>query len=244
MKKDKNNIDDILSTEDEHLIHRASEIQFNKDMELLDSFMNDESEISGLSDFDNHMHDKINEMYKDGRKHRMNKLIFKTIVASAAVILLTFIFYPPLFGKTNAFFFRMMVLTATDKGEYTEFRLEPAENQSIEEFKGYYYPRYIPEGYEIVIKNNMESMGDIIYLNKNDNSRITYSFSTLSSPEQLDTENCNKKEILINNQLGLLYTKKDDSRNMIIFQNEEYKFVVSGNVEVEILKEIAESIKR
>jgi hypothetical protein len=31
---------------------------------------------------------------------------------------------------------------------------------------------------------------------------------------------------------------------MIIFQNEEYKFVVSGNVEVEILKEIAESIKR
>ncbi len=90
----------------------------------------------------------------------------------------------------------------------------------------------------------MESMGDIIYLNKNDNSRITYSFSTLSSPEQLDTENCNKKEILINNQLGLLYTKKDDSRNMIIFQNEEYKFVVSGNVEVEILKEIAESIKR
>jgi len=61
---------------------------------------------------------------------------------------------------------------------------------------------------------------------------------------QLDTENCNKEEILINNQLGLLYTKKDNSRNMIIFQNEEYKFLVSGKVDVEILKKIAESIKR
>jgi len=37
MTKDKNNIDEILTTEDEHLIHRASEVQFNKDMELFDS---------------------------------------------------------------------------------------------------------------------------------------------------------------------------------------------------------------
>lgn len=244
MKKDKNNIDEILSTEDEHLIHRASEVQFNKDMELFDSFMDDSTEIPGLSDFDSHMHDKINEMYRDGRIYRRNKLIFKTVAASAAVILLTFVFYPPLFGKVNAFFFRMMNLTSADKGEYTEFRLESADNQSIEEFEGYYYPQYIPDNYEVIIKNNMESMGDIIYLNKNDNSRITYSFSTLNSPVQLDTENCNKEEVLINNQLGLLYTKKDNSRNMIIFQKEEYKFVVSGNVSVEILKEIAESIKR
>lgn len=244
MKKDKNNIDEILSTEDEHLIHRASEVQFNKDMKLFDSFMDDSTEIPGLSNFDIRMYDKINEMYRDGRRRSRNKLIFKTVAASAAVILLTFVFYPPLFGKANAFFFRMMNLTAADKGEYTEFRMEPSENQSVDEFEGYYYPQYIPVGYKIIVQNNMESMGDIIYLNKNDNSRITYSFSTLNSPEQLDTENCNREEILINNQLGLLYTKKDNGRNMIIFQNEEYKFVVSGNVGVEILKEIAERIKK
>ncbi len=243
MNKDRNN-NEILSTEDEHLIHRASEIQFNKDMELFDSFMDDGKEIPGLSYFDSHMHDKINEIYQGGRRNRRNKLIFKTVAASAAVILLTFVFYPPLFGKVNAFFFRMMNLTATDKGEYTEFRLEPAENQNIEEFENFYYPRYIPDDYEIIVKNNMESMGTVIYLNKNNNSRITYSFSTLNSPEQLDTENCIKDEILINNQLGLLYAKKDNSRNMIIFQNEEYKFVLSGNIGVEILKKIAESIKR
>ncbi|MGD9569270.1 MAG: DUF4367 domain-containing protein [Sedimentibacter sp.] len=244
MKKDKNNIDEILSTEDEHLIHRASEVQFNKDMELFDSFMDDSTEIPGLSDFDSRMYDKINEMYRDGRRCLRNKLIFKTVAASAAVILMTFVFYPPLFGKVNAFFFRMMNLTAADKGKYTEFRMESAENQSVDEFEGYYYPQYIPDNYEIIVKNNMESMGDIIYLNRNDSTRITYSFSVLNSPEQLDTENCSKDEILINNQLGLLYRKKDKSHNMIIFQNEEYKFVVSGNVEVEILKEIAESIKR
>lgn len=244
MKKDKNNIGDILSTEDEHLIHRASEVQFNKDMELFDSFMADSTEIPGLSDFDRHMHDKINEMYRSGRKHHRNKLIFKTVAASAAVILLTFIFYPPLFGRANAFFFRMMKLTAADKGEYTEFRLEPADNQHVEEFEGYYYPRYIPDGYEIIVKNNMESMGTIIYSNKTDGASITYEFSSLSSPQQLDTENCNKEKVLINNQMGLLYTKKDNSCNMIIFQNEEYKFVVYGEVDVEILKEIAKNIKK
>lgn len=66
MKKDKNNIDDILSTEDKYLIHRASEVQFNKDMELFDSIMADGKEIPGLNDFDRRMHNKINEMYRDG----------------------------------------------------------------------------------------------------------------------------------------------------------------------------------
>jgi len=55
---------------------------------------------------------------------------------------------------------------------------------------------------------------------------------------------CNKEGIMINNQLGVLYTKKDNSCNMIIFQNEEYKFVIYGELDVEILKEIAENIKR
>ncbi|MGB4439353.1 MAG: DUF4367 domain-containing protein [Sedimentibacter sp.] len=244
MMKDKNNIDEILSIEDEHLFHRAGEVQFNKEMELFDSFMADGKEIPGLPDFDRRMSDKINEMYRDGRKHRRNKLIFKTVAASAAVILLTFIFYPPLFGNVNAFFFKMMNLTVTDKGEYTEFRLEPTENQHIEEFEGYYYPQYIPDNYEIIVKNNMESMGTIIYSNKSDGTSITYEFSTLNSPQQLDTANCNKEDIMINNQLGVLYTKKDNSCNMIIFENEEYKFVVYGEAGVEILKEIAENIKR
>ena len=244
MMKDKNNIDEILSIEDEHLFHRAGEVQFNKEMELFDSFMADGKEIPGLSDFDRRAHDKINEMYRDGRKHHRHKLIFKTVAASAAVILLTFIFYPPLFGKVNAFLFRMMNLTATDNGEYTEFRLEPADNQHIEELEGCYYPKYMPDGYEIIVKNNMESMGTIIYSNKSDGTSITYEFSTLNSPQQLDTENCNKEEIMINNQLGILYTNKDNSGNMIIFQNEEYKFVVYGEAGVEILRQIAESIKR
>lgn len=242
--KDKNNIDEILSTEDEHLLHRAAEAQFDKDMELFNSYMDDCTEIPGLPDFDRRMSDKINEMYRDGRKHRRYKLIFKTVVASAAVIFLTFIFYPPLFGNVNAFFFRMMNLTATDKGEYTEFRIEPTENQYIEEFEGYYYPKYIPDSYEIIVKNNMEIMGTIIYSNKSDGASITYEFSSLNSPQQLDTENCNKEDIMINNQLGILYTKKDNSCNMIIFQNEDYKFVVYGEADVEILKVIAKSIKR
>ncbi|WP_313370105.1 hypothetical protein, partial [Sedimentibacter sp.] len=159
MKKDTTNIDKALSIEDEHYLHIASEIQFNRDMELFDTFMNDEKDIPGLSDFDKRMNDKINEMYKEGQIQRRNKLIFKTITASAAIILLSFIFYPPLFGKVNAFFLKMMSLTSIDKGEYTEFRMKPTDNQYVDEFEGYYYPRYIPDNYEIIVKNNMESMG-------------------------------------------------------------------------------------
>ena len=244
MKKDTNSIDKTLGKEDEQHLHKVIEDKFNEDMEMFDTFMKDEEEIPGLSDFDKRMHNNINEMYRDGKRHRRNKMIFKTIAASVTIILLSFIFYPPLFGKVNAFFFRMMNLTSIDKGEYTEFRMKPDETQLAEEFKGYYYPRYIPDNYEVIMKNNMNSMGDIIYLNKIDNTKISYSFSNLNSPEQLDTENCNKEDILINNQLGLLYTKKDNSRNLIVFQNDEYKFVVSGNVDVDTLKEIAKSIKK
>lgn len=244
MMKDKNNIDEILSTEDEHLLRRAAQIQLDKDMELFESFSNDGVEIPGLPDFDKNMIDKINNMYTDGRKHRRNKLIIKTIAASAAIILLTFMFYPPLFGKANAFFLKMINLTEIDKGEYTEFRHESTENVTIEEFEGYYYRRYIPDSYEIVVKNNMGSIGTIIYSNKSDGTDITYEFSSLNSPIQIDTENCEKENIVINNQLGFLYTKKDYSYNTILFQNDEYKFVICGEASADILKKVALSIEK
>lgn len=242
--KDKNNIDEILSTEDEHLLRRAAEVQFDNDIKLFSSFSNDDIDIPGLSDFDKRMIDKINNMYTDGRKYQRKKRIFKTAVAVATIIILTFIFYPSLLGKVDAFFFRMINLTEIDKDEYTEFREIASKGHIIGEFKGYYYPRYIPDNYDIIVKNNMESMGTIVYSNKSDGKNITYEFSNLNSPLQLDTENCDKDEILINNQMGLLYTKKDESYNLIIFQNEEYKFVVSGNVDLDVLKEIAKSIDK
>lgn len=244
MKKDTNSIDKTLGKEDEQHLHKVLEDRFNEDMAMFDTFMKDEEEIPGLSDFDKRMYDNFNKMYKEGKRHRRYKMIFKTIAASAAIILLSFISYPPLFGKVNAFFFRMMNLTSIDKGEYTEFRMKPRENQQIEEFDGYYYPRYIPDNYEIIVKNNMEVMGTMIYSNKLNETIITYEFSSLDSPQQLDTENCIKDEILINNELGFLYVNKDKIYNMIIFQNEEYKFAVFGNVDVEVLKEIAKSIKK
>lgn len=244
MMKDKNNIDEILITEDEHLLRRVAEIQFDKDMELFESFSNDGVEIPGLSDFDKRMTDKINNMYINGRKYRRNKFILKTIAASTAIILLTLIFYPPLLGKVNAFFLRIIHLTEIDKGEYTEFRTESSESLTAEEFEGYYYPRYIPNNYEIIAINNMGSIGTIIYSNKSDGTNIMYEFSTLDSPVQIDTENCNREDIMINNHLGLLYTKKDNSYNTIIFQNEEYKFVICGEASTDILKEIAISIEK
>ena len=244
MTKDKNNIDEILSAEDENLLRRAAEVQFDKDMELFESFSNDGVEIPGLSDFDKRMTDKINKMYIDGRKHCRNKLILKTIAASAAIILLMSIFYPPMLGKVNAFFLRMLNLSEIDKGEYTEFRPESTEDWAIEEFEGYYYPRYIPDNYEIIVKNNMGNIGTIIYSNKSDGTNITYEFSSLNSPVQIDTENCKKEDIVINNQLGFLYTKKDNSYNIIIFQNEEYKFVIYSEASADILKEVAISIEK
>ena len=244
MTKDKNNIDEILSAEDENLLRRAAEVQFDKDMELFESFSNDGVEIPGLSDFDKRMTDKINKMYIDGRKHCRNKLILKTIAASAAIILLMSIFYPPMLGKVNAFFLRMLNLTEINKGEYTEFRPESTESRTIEEFEGYYYPRYIPDNYEIIVKDNMESIGTIIYSNPLDGTTLAYEFISLNSPMQVDTENCDKENILINNYMGLLYIKRDNSYNFIIFQGEEYNFIVSGDIDVEILKKVAESIEK
>ncbi len=69
-------------------------------------------------------------------------------------------------------------------------------------------------------------------------------YLTINSPVQVDTENCNKEDIVINNQLGFLYTKKDNSYNIIIFQNEEYKFVIYSEASADILKEVAISIEK
>lgn len=238
---DKDNFNDKLSEEEELLFNLAAQAQLDKEMEIFDSAYDDGVEMPELNDLDKRINDRINQMYRDGRRHKRKKVIFKT-VAAAAIILLSFIFYPPMFGKANAFFFKIMNIEVIDEGEYTEFR--PESEQSTEEFEGYYHPRYIPENYEVIVKSNMKSMGTIIYLNELDGTRIDYSFGSLNSPIQLDTENCDKEEILINNYMGLLYTKRDNSYNMILFQGEEYNFVVSSNIDVEILKKVAESINK
>ena len=238
---DKNNLEENLSAEDELLFQLAAQAQFDKEMELFDEVSNDGVEIPNIAEFDKRMIDKINKMYIDGRRHRRKKIIFKTI-AAAAIILLSFIFYPPMFGKVNAFFFKIMNIEVIDKDKYTEFR--PDLENNIEEFEGYYYPRYIPDNYEIIVKDNMESIGTIIYSNPLDGTTLAYEFISLNSPMQVDTENCNKENILINNYMGLLYIKRDNSYNFIIFQGEEYNFIVSGDIDVEILKKVAESIEK
>jgi len=238
---DKNNLEENLSAEDELLFQLAAQAQFDKEMELFDEVSNDGVEIPNIAEFDKRMIDKINKMYIDGRRHRRKKIIFKTI-AAAAIILLSFIFYPPMFGKVNAFFFKIMNIEVIDKDKYTEFR--PDLENNIEEFEGYYYPRYIPDNYEIIVKDNMESIGTIIYSNPLDGTTLAYEFISLNSPMQVDTENCDKENILINNYMGLLYIKRDNSYNFIIFQGEEYNFIVSGDIDVEILKKVAESIEK
>lgn len=241
MNKDINSGEN-LSAEDEHLLHRASEILFNKDMQLFNSLDDDADEIPDISGFDRRMYKKFDEMYKDGRKQYKKTMFLRTAAALAAVLIMTFVFYPPLMGKVHAFFFKLFSLTSINTDTYTELR-EEVTNQYIEEFEGYYYPKYIPDEFEIIDKNNIESAGFIFYSNKSDGIDITYSFSNLNVPQHLDTEGFHEEEIFINNRKGKLFTK-DSAFNAIVFQNEEYKFIIYGNIDVNILKKIAQNIRK
>lgn len=223
-------------------IENMSDEELQKSMELFDSLA--EEEIPDLREFDDRMHKMIDDMFVEKHKKKKRKRIYKVAIAAAAGLVLiagiaTFT------GRTDALFARMMELVLNDKGTYTEI-IANKDNQHVEAFEGCYYPHYVPEGFEIVVNDNMGNVGTLIYhrITEAGTEEIIFSFSDLDSTQIIDTENCDKRNIIINDRQGVLYSKKDESYYMIVFQNEEYMFIVHGNTSPDVLKDVAKNIKK
>lgn len=105
-----------------------------------------------------------------------------------------------------------------------------------------YYPRWLPEGCKVQ-KAGFNQWGDYIWYS---NSKgYDFSFAVLLPSEQpaINTENCEEKEVLINNQNAMIYTFDNRRRRILLLSLPNGSIRIEGSLtETEICR-IAESIK-
>lgn len=124
--------------------------------------------------------------------------------------------------------------------QLSDEKVTQASNLS-EEWEDYYYPRYVPEGFTVKKASISMGVGEIVY-NNNDNKKVMYSMNAKKQNLFIDTEDIEYTEIMINEYPGQLIKKK--RHYTVVFQNNEYLFTVSGDIEPKELIKICESIKK
>ena len=100
---------------------------------------------------------------------------------------------------------------------------------------------YIPEGFELESKDNSSKMSYYKYTSL-DNSTFTVYKSASSGEIDFDTENLETKNVTINN-IDYMYGTDAFGNTNIIWIVNDYMFRIDGNLSIEELFKIAESIE-
>lgn len=99
---------------------------------------------------------------------------------------------------------------------------------------------YVPKGFKLIEKDTDKL--EYTYIYEKENSILYISKSMLTTNIHFDTEKYGSENIKINN-LNAIYYKINDLNCGIIFNNGEYVFSISGNLNKDELVKIAQNIK-
>lgn len=103
-------------------------------------------------------------------------------------------------------------------------------------------PTYITEGYTLDYEFDDVSLYQARYFNSDKTSNITYiQLISDDSILQVNTENVSYNNIEINNFKAVSYSNK--GINTVVLHAKDYAFIIEGNISMEELIKIAESIK-
>ncbi len=100
---------------------------------------------------------------------------------------------------------------------------------------------YIPDGYELIVQNNLDKSAVYIYQSQN-GDEIKISKNSSATKVEINTENGYSEDIIINN-IKYTYIKNYTGVNNIIWIQNDYIYQVCGNISKEELLKIAQSIK-
>lgn len=177
--------------------------------------------------FSEQHNEKMEELFRAGPKKSKHKLSGKTIrillIAAILLAVATTVFAIPSCRE-------FIVKQFSDHSEYQVSDTENAEKVESLELG------YIPEGFE-----KAEDYGYIYFYKKDDRS-FSVEKCELNTDLAYDTEKYDDEKIEING-ISAVYFKSDNNYQGIIFNNGEYIFIISGNIEKDELVKIAQNVK-
>lgn len=181
---------------------------------------------------------------KQRRKKKTKKLIknARKVGNKVAIVLaVTLIIGTAITCTSEAFKIKILNFFTEKHEEYTSIEVNEVEENTIpSHWENYYYPKYLPKGFEI---EKTEKLGDkkIIHF-INDEKFILMTQSQNGTNYQIDTEKSKSKEIMINGKKGLLIEKVE--RTKIVWHNEAYSFNFSSNIKKEELIKVVKSLQK
>lgn len=190
--------------------------------------------------------DWFEQYVKNIRKEETQKRAMRKVrnISSRVAVILLVLFIPLITLTLSVEAFRLQVynLFFTDYNEYSSVKIKqaPTENVTIE-WKNYYFPKFIPEGFYVESINENTNIKTIIFKNKN-NEKMTLTQSLNGTGFSLNTEEGLKKEVVVKNRKAILV--QQDGMNILFWNNEEFSFCLFSTLEVEVLIIVAESLEK
>ena len=188
--------------------------------------------------------DKYSLLKKENRKqqnrHRYRRRFIRFIEIAACIIVILGITAPLAIANVSVVRFKVMELLINIEERYTEISLVENQETSFDvptEWKGSYFPSYIPEEYRL------DSINPCFNRVRFKNAKGEYLMFEEYTVEEinLDTENAILSNESIHGNDALVVEKNDYT---VVWSDDNYYFIISSDESKEIALEVSRSIRR
>jgi len=212
---------------------------------IIDELENDQNEINKieLSKENEKWFEKyINAIKRKERKFKRRKHFKKYSIRAATFLIVVFLSVSFLTVSVEGFRMKVFNLFLEKNEKFTSIKIEEGSNSDITNIPdwNYYYPSYVPEGYQLDTKNVFNDIRILKF--KNESSEIIFGQGPNGSDFHLDSENAKTSEVLVNNDKSILVEK--NNKNILLWHNSDSSFYIISNIDVNELLKIANNIRR
>jgi hypothetical protein len=176
---------------------------------------------------------------KQATRFFFNRLkIVSTKVAAVLFVLVASMLIVTL--SVDAIRMKVFNLLLESNDTYSSVRVEEKTEVSIE-WEEYYFPAWLPEGFRFGFANELKNV-KIIEFTNDKNQFILFSQAMNGTELQINTEDGRQTTVEVNQQPAILSEKPGE--NILFWNNDEFSFCLSSEMDGVILIKIAESMKK
>ena len=164
--------------------------------------------------------------------------------AAAALVLVLSLGISTVVASSDTLRAAVFDLVFTRQATHTEIQLVENTQKSFEvpaEWKGRYYPSFIPEGYEVVkVNNSFDTTHHIAFMNSK-GVLLHFFENTADTNSNIDTEGSQVKTVFVRGYSGLLSQKNGES--ILAWSADERYFVLILMGDEDLTLQVAESLR-
>ena len=164
--------------------------------------------------------------------------------AAAALVLVLSLGISTVVASSDTLRAAVFDLVFTRQATHTGIQLVENTQKAFDvpaEWKGRYYPSFIPEGYKMVKIDSEEGTTSTISLINKDGHLMHFSENTLDTYTNIDTENANVKNVLIRGYKSLMSIK--NGRVILVWSADERYFILNIAGDEDTAIQIAENLR-